>query len=105
MKGNQLAELGFKPVPKDGSYDNHQFKVRLLTMVDRGKVLQIAVKKCFDRWANSVNFEIEMQYSFDHHLNLAAAFKHARTIVKSGVFDFNRYFHVIGLDPSRPWKS
>lgn len=61
--------------------------------------LQISNNKTFDRWANSVDFEVRFNYSNAKFLNLKQVVQMARKIIRSKIFDFNAYFHAIPLDP------
>jgi len=62
--------------------------------------LELAVKKYFDRWANSVNFvqEIPLIINGDIVIDFNKAICQARKIVKSKAFDWNSYFYPIMLD-------
>jgi hypothetical protein len=102
----QLKRLGCKPgMPIDGAdvyFETHDFLLRLVEDEDGGNMkIQLACKEFFDRWGNSVHFEIEYDPAKQEKFNFVAAVEHARQIVKATVFDFNTYFYRIQLDGFR----
>ena len=63
---------------------------------DAPLTLGLAERKTFDRWANSLNFIVRIVPDSTAP-DIALAIKEARRICRSGVFDFNTYFHAINL--------
>ncbi len=101
----QLLECGF--VKDRGYYKGRDFYARIVTLTipqidgtnsSQQLTLQLSVKKSHDRWANSVDFEVDLQNVRAEWLNLKKSIRHARRILRSGLFDFNRYFHGIQID-------
>lgn len=53
-------------------------------------------KKTFDRWANSTNFEVRMQYESGTYRNdIVLAHLWMEKVCRSKLFDFNRYIYTI----------
>jgi hypothetical protein len=59
--------------------------------------IQFAQRSTFDRWTNSTNFRVTIAANYRGPVNLKPAVTLARRICRSGVFDFNTYFHTIDL--------
>ena len=114
----QLLDLGFEVDGDLFYFDSKDFRARIIVLSDRPKfmskiekgkqiyyydtedqlVLHLADKKTFSRWANSVNFEIDLSEVNLDFMKLKNTVAQARKIVKSKAFNFNRYFHRIELD-------
>jgi len=77
--------------------------------LERRWLVQIAQRKTFGRWANSVNFEEEIWWSArkayamntEHWAapDFVRLFAWCRKVCRSGLFDFNSYFGTV----STPW--
>lgn len=80
-----------------------RFYVRIFLVSEQEHyVVQFAVKKYFDRWANSTNFATQLAKSKTlYKPNLVEQYKWMCKVIRSGLFNFNRYFHTIDL----PWFS
>lgn len=65
-----------------------------------GWILELAVKKDFDRWANSVNFVQEIPFIVHYPITIDfnKAINQARKVVGAKAFDWNTYFDPIILD-------
>jgi hypothetical protein len=63
-------------------------------------VMELAVKKSFDRWANSVNFVQEIPSATLHPIaiDLNDAIRQARKVVRAKAFNWDSYFDPIMLD-------
>ncbi len=112
---DKLTEIGFKPDGWPEYLTNKDFRARVVFLRkpvltywcstksiyedSQQLVIQLSEKKTFDRWANSTNFEIDFKELQPEMVNLKNTLTHARKIVRSRVFDFNKYFHTIELDP------
>jgi hypothetical protein len=61
-------------------------------------IVQFSVRKCFDKWGNSVNFETKLQYeSGTYRADLVKSYEWMNKVVESGLFNFNSYFDVIQI--------
>jgi len=63
-------------------------------------ILQLAVKKAFDRWANSVNFvhEVPLVLHYPYSIDFNKSIAQARKVVRAKAFNWNSYFSPIYLD-------
>ena len=110
---SQLKKLNFKKFHSPGYFAGRDFYVRVVELIvpyyvddnlkgivkkeEKKKIIQLAVKKNFDRWANSVNFEIDFTDTRSEWLNIKEGISKARKIARSGLFDFNCYFDRIKI--------
>lgn len=99
----ELIKMGYVKEKYGNYYKGRYFMVRLVKLTpecsfNHGRVIQLAVKKNFDRWGNSVNFEIDVENISSEMLNVPLVFQHARKIVRAKIFNWNSYFHKIQLD-------
>jgi hypothetical protein len=64
---------------------------------DRGWIcVQFAVKKTFDRWANSTDFKVLLHYEDGlYRQDIVKAHLWMEKVVRSGLFNFNSYFATI----------
>jgi hypothetical protein len=59
-------------------------------------IVQFGVKKCFDRWANSTDFEVHLHYEDGLYRNdVVKAHLWMEKVVRSGLFNFNSYIGTI----------
>ena len=59
--------------------------------------VEFAVRKHFDRWANSTNFACELQYHEPYRPDIKNGYNWMVKIVKSELFDWDRYFHTLDI--------
>lgn len=70
--------------------------------------VRIAIKKTFDRWANSVNFSTDIIYYPSSHYSIPDM-RHTltwcRRVMNSDLFDFTSYFSRIEVPDSTPYRK
>jgi len=72
------------------------FYVRVFYEIDKKQYnVQFGVKKNFDRWANSSNFEFFVTYTGNYTQDFKKTYSWMMRVVKSNLFDFNCYFGTI----------
>lgn len=77
------------------------FYIRILDNPEYVQI-QMGERKTFDRWANSVNFVDERSKGRRHyHAVFLPQYQWAKRVLKSGLFNFNRYFEHLDL----PWYA
>jgi hypothetical protein len=102
---NELIKLNFKEEPDGYYFDAREFKARILKRPypdltdDHYLVIQFSLRRTFDRWANSTNFEIDYDGMDPARVNLRNSLMFIRKIVRSKVFDFNKYHYKIMVYP------
>ena len=70
------------------------FQVRVL-QEPTGYKIQFGVKKNFDRWSNSCNFEFFVDYKGNYTQHFKKTYAWMMKVVKSNIFDFDSYFATI----------
>lgn len=61
--------------------------------------VEFAERRTFDRWANSRNFGLTLYYKRKlYRPDVVAAHGWMLRVCRSGLFDFNRYFHTLEAD-------
>lgn len=98
----ELKLAGFTP----NSSDEYDFTGDMLYARIVGEypcfTVHFAERKTFDRWANSVNFVVDVSLG---NIDLRKCKEFAEKICKSNVFDFGTYIHPIQLDEMRDVQS
>lgn len=65
-------------------------------------VVEFAEKKTFDKWGNSTNFIMHLQYKRNtYREDIVNAYRWMRRVCRSELFDFNRYVDSIAT----PWNK
>jgi hypothetical protein len=71
--------------------------------------VRIAIKKTFDRWANSVNFSTDIIYYPASHQysipNVSRTLAWCRRAMNSDLFDFDRYSNKIETPDYAPYRK
>lgn len=81
------------------TFETPMFYIRVLDNREEVQI-QMAERKTFDRWANSVNFVTERTKERRcYHAVFLPQYKWAIKVLKSELFNFNRYFGHLEL----PW--
>lgn len=81
------------------TYETPLFYIRILDNEENVQI-QLAERKTFDRWANSVNFAVDRSKGQKHYYPLfLPQYNWAIKILKTKLFDFNSYIRAIDL----PW--
>jgi len=61
-------------------------------------VVEFSVRKHFDRWSNSTNFACEFQYCRKlYRPDIKDAYKWMVKVVKSGLFNWDRYYGTLDI--------
>jgi hypothetical protein len=80
-------------------YETPLFYIRILDNEENVQI-QLAERKTFDRWANSVNFAVDRSKTPKHYFPLFfSQYNWAIKVLKSKLFNFNSYIGAIEL----PW--
>jgi hypothetical protein len=105
-----LTEAGIKITstdhyPAEGSWfygETKLFAMRAFVrkVKDESPELEIhlGLKRSFDRWANSRNFQINIWWHHMDRSTIVPTLKQANSIVKHSGINWNGYFHTIELD-------
>jgi hypothetical protein len=100
IKKKLIEDLQRLPQFKLGKYDCGQCRSFYMRWrIDSPQyffIVEFGQKKVFDRWANSCNFSVFLNYSKDkYRCDIVQAHKWMEKVCRSGLFNFNSYFNTI----------